>query len=125
MALKKATYVEDAENVIKSLKKNKQNDISLTTNKIRNVLSLINELYGMAKMSKDETLSEEIRSHAQYVKMRLVYEAGRENDVRDLLEKSDLLKHIDSINNSREQLILVCHYMEALVAYHKYLKQSD
>ena len=118
--LDKLTYVSQAEGVIDKLDKDKYNKISLTSNQIRNVLSLVNELYDMARMNSEPVLNEKIRSHAQYVKMRLVYAAGRDNKVKDLLKKSDLLNYLDAVGNSKEELILVCRYTEALVAYHKF-----
>lgn len=119
MALDKTTYVAQAERVVKALEKTNRGEFRLTTTKIRNVLALVNELYGMAKMSKQETLSDDMRSHVQYVKMRLVYEAGRDKYVKELIDSSKLLAYMDE-SKSREQLMLLCHYMEALVAYHKY-----
>lgn len=117
--LDKVTYVNEAEKVIDQLKDNR-GKIRITTNQIRNVLSLINELYEMARMNDEPVLDENIRSHVQYVKMRLVYEAGRSRDVKDMLEKSGLLGCLDSIGSSKDELVLVCRYTEALVAYHKY-----
>ena len=117
--LDKVTYVNEAEKVIDQLKDNR-GKIRITTNQIRNVLSLINELYEMARMNDEPVLDENIRSHVQYVKMRLVYEAGRSRDVKDMLEKSGLLGCLDSIGSSKDELVLVCRYTEALVSYHKY-----
>jgi len=118
--LDKLTYVDQAKKVIESMRKDNRDKIYLTTNKIRNILSLINELYGMAKNTTESELNENILSHIQYIKMHLVYEAGRDENVKELFEKSELIKHINLIGKSKEALILVCHYMEALVAYHKF-----
>ncbi len=117
--LDKLTYVSQAEEVINSLKDSKGR-IALTTNKIRSLLSLVNELYGMARSNTSPQLSEAVKSHIQYVKMHLVYEAGRENTVKDFLKKSGLLDYLDGIGSDREALMLVCRYTEALVAYHKF-----
>lgn len=118
--LDKLTYVSQAEEVINSLKNPKTGRIALTTNKIRSLLSLVNELYGMARSDISPQLNEAVKSHIQYVKMHLVYEAGRENTVKDFLEKSGLLDYLDCIGSDREALMLVCRYTEALVAYHKF-----
>ncbi len=117
--LDKLTYVSQAEEVINSLKDTKGR-IALTTNKIRSLLSLVNELYGMARSNTSPQLNEAVKSHIQYVKMHLVYEAGRENTVKDFLKKSGLLDYLDGIGSDREALMLVCRYTEALVAYHKF-----
>lgn len=120
--LDKKTYVAEAEKVILSMDRDKKNSgkISLSVNQIRNVLSLVNELYDMVRTNTEKILSDDVQSHVQYVKMKLVYMAGREKTVKELMNKSKLLDYMDSIGNSRDELILVCHYAEALVAYHKY-----
>lgn len=118
--LDKLTYVSQAETVIKSLANPRTGKIDLTTNKIRSLLSLVNELYAMAKADTSPKLNESVKSHIQYVKMHLVYEAGRENTVKDFLAKSGLLEYLDGIGSDREELMLVCRYTEALVAYHKF-----
>ena len=123
--LDKLTYVSQAEQVIGNISRDRRGNISLTTNKIRNMLTLINELYGMAKADNEKVLNEEIQSRIQYTKMKLVYEAGRDANVKDLLKCSDLLDYLDSIGNSKDELMLVCKYMEALVAYHKFYAPKD
>lgn len=115
--LDKKTYVEDAEKIILGLVKEK--DV-ISTNKIRNMLTLINELYNAVKNQQSNDIDDEIQSRIQYVKMRLVYEAGRDKSVKSFLSKTGLLEVIDDIGESKEKLMLLCHYMEALVAYHKF-----
>lgn len=74
----------------------------------------------MVRTNKNKVLSEDVQSHIQYVKMKIIYMAGRENSVKVFIEKSLLVDYLNGIGDSRDELILVCHYMEALVAYHKY-----
>ena len=123
--LDKLTYVKQAEEVIEIIARTPKGMIKLKTNKIRNMLTLINELYAMAKADNSVKLNEDIQSRVQYTKMKLVYEAGRDNDVKDIINKSELLEYLDSIGDSKEQLMLVCRYMEALVAYHKFHAPKD
>ena len=123
--LDKLTYVKQAEEVIEKIARTPKGMIKLKTNKIRNMLTLINELYAMAKADNSVRLNEDIQSRVQYTKMKLVYEAGRDNDVKDIINKSELLEYLDSIGDSMEQLMLVCRYMEALVAYHKFHAPKD
>lgn len=118
--LNKLEYVKQAENVIEKLERDENDDINLTTNKIRNMLALTNELYNMAKRVKGDKIGEDIQSHIQYIKMKLVYEAGRDGSSKDFVNKSEILTYLDSVGDSKETLIMICHYMEALVAYHKY-----
>jgi len=122
--LDKKTYVDEAEKAIEHLPRDKRNPnkikIRLTSNQIRNILSLINELYDMVRTNTEKTLSDDVQSHVQYVKMKIIYAAGRDDTVKDFIEKSSLISYLNGIDDSREDLILVCHYMEALVAYHRY-----
>ena len=60
-----------------------------------------------------------------YLKIRFVYEAGREPKVKTLVTKAEILQHIDEIKDSRKQYILFSRYMEALVAYRKFLGGHD
>ena len=118
----KKTYVDEAEKVIGRLPRDSRdrNKISLSTNQIRNVLSLVNELYDMVRTNTEKILSDEVQSHIQYVKMKIIYAAGKDNFVKNFLEESSLIRYLNGIGDSRDDLILVCHYMEALVAYHRY-----
>lgn len=119
--LDKKTYVDEAEKAIGNLpRKKNNNNIKLTSNQIRNILSLINELYDMVRTNTESVLSDDVQSHVQYVKMKIIYAAGRDDTVKDFIEKSSLISYLNGIDDSREDLILVCHYMEALVAYHRY-----
>ena len=120
-----SNYVETAEKVIKSIERNDKGKILLSTSKIRNILSMISGLYNEAVMLKEDKLPEEMASRVKYVKMRFAYEAGREKTVKDFIDKAQIFKIMDSINDSTDDLILFCNYMEALVAYHKFYGGSD
>ena len=52
--------------------------------------------------------------------MRCAYEAGRDQEVKRFIEKTHMMDCVDWIENSKEHFILYYHYVEALVAYHKY-----
>ncbi len=118
-------YVEIAEGVIKNLNRDKENKLLLTTSKIRNILAMVSELYNDAQRLRAETLSEDLVGRVQYLKMRVAYEAGRDGIVMDFVKKAELLGEIDRVGRKKERLILFCHYMEALVAYHKFLGGRD
>ena len=124
--LTQTNYVDLAEKVIvKEIVRNpkRHNSRVLTTSKIRNLLSLTNTLYNDVIHLTDEILSEEILGKIQYLRLRFVYEAGRDTDreksVKDFVEKADIIKHLQRIE-TRSDLLLFCRYMEALVAYHKF-----
>ena len=137
VVINSSNYVETAEKVIKSMiEKDKWGNekIALSTSKIRNILSMISGLYNEAVMLKEDKLPDEMASRVKYVKMRFAYEIGREgsnsggnkkNVVKDFVDKAQIFKIMDSINDSTDDLILFCNYMEALVAYHKFYGGSD
>ena len=126
MNIDKMNYVDKAEDVIKNKIKRgaKNNRIELTTNQIRNILELVNELYDMVRTVPEESLTDNVLTHIQYIRMKIVYAAAKDAPVKDLIEKSGLVNELKSVGNSRENLILLCRYTEALVAYHKYYSEE-
>ena len=143
--INKTTYVDDAEKIIHDLtkesiseqnskmgprKKRTDEQGIISTSQIRNILSLVNELSDMVRNDRSEELSDDVISHIQYVKMRIIYNAGKadgngskqgkSNPVKRFVTESKLIEHLNDINGSREKLLLVCRYTEALVAYHKF-----
>ena len=60
----------------------------------------------------------------QYLRLRFAYEAGRERSVRDFVNSADIANHLKRIE-TRDDLLLFCRYMEALVAYHKFYGGRD
>ncbi|MEY8516211.1 type III-A CRISPR-associated protein Csm2 [Lachnospiraceae bacterium 29-84] len=125
MVITEKTYVEQAEVAIKKHKarKNLRNGRPLpmvTTSKIRNLLAMTTDLYHEVLNSKQEEMCDELKGRVDYLKVRFVYEAGREPSVRNFVEDADILSCIQEIGNSRKQYLLFSHYMEALVAYHKF-----
>lgn len=126
--LNKLTYVRQAEKVIsEELIRDKRDNskFQLTSNQIRNILTMTNELYNSVRFSNDENISEDLRSHIQYTKMKIAYSAGRDRAVKDFVEKSCLIQYLDEVGDSRDMLITFCHYAEALVAYHKFYGGDD
>ena len=126
MRLTEDNYVDIAEKAIKKLSGDKNGKSNLvTTSKIRNLLAMTADIYNEAVNSKEETLSSELIGRINYMKIRFIYEAGREPKVRRIVEEADILLHLDEINGSRKQYILFSHYMEALVAYRKFYGGKD
>jgi len=126
--LNKQNYVEMAEKVIQHhssnhQKTNNNSKTTISTSQIRNLLDLLNVLRERLRTMHISELTPDLISQIQYIKLRFIYAAGRDNDnkgIRDFIIKSSLIECVDSIGNSVEQFQLVCNYMEALVAYHKY-----
>lgn len=129
MRLTEENYVELAEKAILKLRdkkaKNGKPIQPVTTSKIRNLLAMTADIYNEVVNSKSEKLSADINGQISYMKIRFVYEAGREPRVKDLVEEADILAHLDEIKGSRAQYILFSRYMEALVAYRKFYVERD
>ena len=123
MGLTKTNYVDKAEKVIDTICKRDRRIV--TTSKLRNILSMISDIYNDARHLQGDKLDEDMMGRVQYLKMRVAYEAGRESTVDTLVKEAGLFDAIDEIGNSRDQLMTFCHYMEALVAYRKYLGGRD
>ncbi len=127
--LTEENYVDLAEKSIKMIKNAaKQEKDVVTTSQIRNLLALIMEIYNelVGEDAKKE-LSEDLILRMNYLKLRFVYECGRTPAVKTFVETSHLLKHLEEVLKSsekRKRFILFTRYMEALVAYRKYLVQS-
>ena len=130
MKINKQNYVDEAERVIIGLKEADRNGkLALTTSKIRNILSMVSELYTDTQHSREDKLDADMVSRVQYLKMRIAYEAGRDDNgrvhpVKDFVMAAKLMQYIDEIK-SRQDLILYCNYMEALVAYHRFYGGHD
>ena len=129
MKLTEENYVETAEKAIQEIcaLKNKSGKSvqPVTTSKIRNLLAMTAAIYNDVIVSQSEKLSAEIVGRINYLKIRFVYEAGREPKVKALVEKAQLLVHLKEVGNSRAQYILFSRYMEALVAYRKFYGGHD
>ncbi len=117
--LDKKTYVKQAEKVINKLSAEEK---YISSSQIRNILTLINEVYNIIQHDPKKELSDEVQGRAQYVKMRIAYNAGREPLVKKFVLQSNIMEYIDRAGSSRDKLMLVCNYMEALVAYHKFIR---
>ena len=105
MKLTEDNYVELAEKAIKKLcseKDKRGKEVApVTTSKIRNLLAMTTDIYNQVVNLKEEKLSTELIGQINYMKIRFVYEAGREVKVKKLIEEADILTHIDEIKNSR------------------------
>lgn len=129
MKLTEDNYVELAEQAIKKIcerKDSRGNPIDLvTTSKIRNLLAMTAGIYNEVLNEPNEKLSKEQIGRINYLKIRFVYEAGREPLVGKLVKTADILTCLDEIKGSRSQYILFSRYMEALVAYRKFYGTRD
>lgn len=125
-------YVKCADNVIKFLKKENFGVVgskeTLSTSKIRNILSSTSEIYDMVRSQGPEA----VRDKLAYLKVKLIYQSGRYPVVKRFVEVSKLIQALDRLEvkyyqqpEEKAMIILFCRYMEALVAYFKYYGGKD
>lgn len=115
-------YVDAAERVMRTLFANRSR---ITTTKMRGFLTLVNDIYNVENLRTEAKLSAESKLKLMRLRVRMVYDAGRERDVKDFVEQAKLLEYLKGVGDSREEMIRFAHYMEALVAYHRYLGGRD
>jgi len=126
--------VDKAELAIKSIGKPDKNNpnklyIKLKTNQIRKILTAVNilknkvDIYKIAK-PQAKKLDEELQMEIEFLRVNIAYQIGREkgkeNLVREFVEKADLLNMVKNINGDIKAFENFCRYIEALVAFHKF-----
>lgn len=124
--------VDDGEKVIKNIKKNKYNEIALTTSQIRKFLTAVNVVRNKVELFKAQNkacdaLSRELTAEVKFLKVNLLYQAGKDKSgtVKNFVEVANLEAIIDDIGNDLQKFAKFCKYVEALVAYHKFLGGND
>lgn len=129
MQVNEQNYVDEAEKVIKSLmgkKDQRGRDIPIvTTSKLRNLLAMSADIYNEVINQKEDTLSEDICSRIEYLRVRVLYETGREPAVRNLINEAGIIEILKNAVASKKNYILFSRYMEALVAFRKYYVEKD
>lgn len=130
MRINESTYVDKAEKVIinlaeESKKKNRGKVNIVTTSKIRNLLAMTADIYNQVVTSSKETLSEELNGRVEYLRVRFMYECGREPKVREFVQKAEILEILKEIKQSKKNYLLFSKYMEALIAFHRYYGGKD
>ena len=117
-ALDITNFADSAEKVILE---HKQGNDKISTTQLRGLFSLLTEVREIIRVRQEKLLDENLMSRVQYIKMRFVYAAGRgEKGVHAFMKQSALIEGLDRVKDSVKQFELVCKYMEALVAYHKF-----
>lgn len=124
MILNEGTYVDEAERVIKEL--NGKTDRKgrpvpvVTTSKLRNLLAMTADIYNEVLNLQTYKLDERICGRIEYLRVRFIYEAGREESVGNLVQEGKILEALKEIGGSKKRFLLFCRYMEALVAFRKF-----
>ena len=129
MRINEENYVAKAESVILKLSKqvDKQGKVvaMVTNSKIRNLLSMSADIYNQVLDCKEDKLPQELNGRIEYLRVRYIYEAGREPRVKDLVIQGELLEIMKEIQGSKKNYILYNHYMEALVAFKRFWNKND
>ena len=110
-------YVDEAERIMRSLISQPK---KVTTSKIRNLLSLVTDIYNEENIRTDEKLLPESIVKLNLMRVRVAYECGRDDTVKSFVAQTNLLEYLKGISTDRADLIRFAHYMEALVAFHRY-----
>lgn len=119
-------YVTRAEQVINSLDKDKRGNIRVTTTQLRKFLAMANAIDNEVKLCelrdeiKNDKLPDKIVNEILSMKVKLVYQSGREQNVKNFVNKSELMKEIDNINGKASKFKEFFNYLEALIAYRKF-----
>ncbi len=129
MYINENNYADEAEKVILQLK-NKTNPKTgksvpmVTTSKIRSILAMTSDIYNEVIMQQNDKLSDDLAGRIEYLRIRVVYEVGRDEDrdkpVKSFVMQSKILEILKEIKGSRKNYILFNRYMESLVAFHKF-----
>ena len=127
-----SNYVDEAEKVIQSLKskKNPKNEKVIpmvTTSKIRNLLAMTADIYNEALNVPGNRLPERLNDRIEYLRVRFVYEVGKDSDgkVKNFVTEAKILDILREIKGEKANFILFNHYMEALVAFHRFYGGKD
>lgn len=118
----------EAEAVIQSLVYKDRWDhdhLDLKTSQIRKFLAAVTsvtnqiEVWHMKHIDTD-VLPDELAAQVKYLKVKLAYQAGRVDSVKKFAKKAELARRIDAIGCDRRKYQDFAHFVEALVAYHRF-----
>lgn len=114
-----ADYVDRAEEAMREIL-GSESCRYITTGMMIDYLTMVMEIYQVEHLRKDETLLTDSVTQLMMLRVRILFDAGRDNNVRQFVERTKLLQYLKGIGSSRNDFIRFAHYMEALVAYHRY-----
>lgn len=130
--INETNYVDKAEKAILSLRDKAEQQRRgrgepkiVTTSKIRNLLAMTADIYNQVMICQNDKLSDDLKGRIEYLRVRFMYECGREPLVKNFVKEADVLPILKEINGSKKNYILFSRYMEALIAFHKYYGGKD
>jgi CRISPR-associated protein Csm2 len=86
---------------------------------------MVSDLYSQVTLNNTGTLTADMQDSLRSMRVRLVYECGRERAVNDFVQRAKLLPYLQGIGDDRQKFLRFARYMEALVAYHRYHGGKD
>ena len=120
-------YVDEAERIMRVLI---SSGTTVTTSKIRNLLSLVTDIYNDESIRTEDKLKPDSVVKLNLMQVRVAYEYGRDNGesvgkdkvypMKEFITQAHLREYLKGISTDRADLIRFAHYMEALVAFHRY-----
>jgi len=113
-------YMTEAGEAMEEIRKESQKN-QITPTKLRNLYSLAMCIYDKELRRSESQLLPEDQTKLTLMEMRVLYECGRDNAVKLFVDQTQLLSYLKGIKNSRQAYLNFAHYMEALVAYHRFL----
>ena len=124
--LDETNYASFAEKIFRNAKNNVQENRNrwfgkLTTTKLRSIYGLIMNVYTKINEPSD---FEKYQSDIQYMKVKMAYESGRDQTVKQFIDSTYLMDAVSRIK-TYEQFLLYCRYAESLVAYFKFYGGKD
>ena len=121
-------YVDEAERIMRALI---SSGTTITTSKIRNLLSLVTDIYNDESIRTEDKLKPDSVVKLNLMRVRVAYEYGRDNGesvgkdkvypMKEFITQAHLREYLKGISTDRADLIRFAHYMESLVAFHRYL----
>ena len=130
--INETNYVDKAEKAIRSLRDKAEQQRRgrgepkiVTTSKIRNLLAMTADIYNQVMICQNDKLNDDLKGRIEYLRVRFMYECGREVLVKNFVEEADILPILKEIKGSKKNYILFSRYMEALIAFHKYYGGKD
>ena len=92
----------------------------ISSSKLRNILSMVSGIYNSERVGGEE-LSEASQNSLQMLRVRIIYEYGRnDNNFKTFIARTHILDHLLAVGKDRGKFIDYAHYLEAIVAYHKF-----
>ncbi|MBQ1554838.1 MAG: type III-A CRISPR-associated protein Csm2 [Clostridia bacterium] len=101
------------------------NEPKITTTKLRNIMSMISEIYNFESRRKDEKLSADSVAKLQRLRIRIVYEYGRTETnkaFKPFCNRFKILDYLVEISNDYNRVYFFGYalFFESLVAYHRF-----